>query len=74
MLLRRHATGHVIIQLKGSAPATGAVVGASPTTLASVGSVRRLVTRHAVVPTGEGAGRQRPRRARSPVSTARRRL
>ena len=32
--------------------------------------VHRLVTRRALVPTGEGAGRQRPGRARSPLSTA----
>ena len=32
--------------------------------------VHRLVTRRASVPTGEGAGRQRPGRARSPLSTA----
>src|SRR5436190_18820687 len=54
----------------GARPPRARWLAPSPATLQACIPVHRLVTRHASVPTGEGAGRQRPGRARSPFSTA----
>ena len=54
----------------GSAPASGAVAGASPATTRRIKNSHRSVSGDAAVPTGEGAGWMRPGRARSPFLTA----
>jgi tetratricopeptide (TPR) repeat protein len=51
----------------GSAPASGAVVGAPPTTGAVSSQTKPPVTTSPAEPTGEGADWQRPGRARSPL-------
>jgi len=47
---------HPVALSAGSAPAPGAVVGASPTTPGALALARRLLNPNAIKPTGEGAG------------------
>ena len=54
----------------GSAPAAGAVAGASPATIRRIKDSHRSVNGDAAPPTGEGAGWMRPGRARSPFLAA----
>ncbi len=54
----------------GSAPASGALVGASPTSQSAGTGFRSSARTDTVGPTGEGAGWMRPGRARSPESMA----
>src|SRR5205814_1317544 len=54
--LCRRTDLHPVALSAGSAPAPGAVVGASPTTPGALALARRLLNPNATKPTGEGAG------------------